>query len=203
MYLPRDASKKKAPSRHADGDKPKPHDEHKKRDKDVPVWLQLAAGAIAVLAFVGITDYHQLESVLGLQNSHDIRHSQVPTHPTAPSVAQSTGPLDPQDAATCTSAFTDIHLLETEAPTYSYSVEAQFYLDQSATFYGLGKAANTLALRQDLGFIQLLTLALGQDYRNEENGDPADDHSVSNLASLRGYESKTEMYCSESAGVSG
>jgi hypothetical protein len=209
MKLQRHPSKKRPPSRQAGGEKakshdePKSHDEQKENDKDVPVWLQLTAGAIAILAFAGITDYHQLESALGLQGTPSVRHTQASTpRPTAPLGPQSPGPLDPQDAATCTSAITDIKLLD-EPPMYSLSVESQFYLDQSGTFYGLGKPASTLALRQDLGYIQLVTLALGGDYRNEEDGDLAGDHSASDLASLQGYESKTETYCSENAGVSG
>jgi hypothetical protein len=168
--------------------------------KDVPIWLQVIAGVIAILAFLGIANFHQLGTAIGWQKTHTTSPRPSPSPPVSP-IAQDTGPVDPQDAGTCTSALSDIQTLQSEVPTYSYAGEAQFYRDESATFSSLSKGATDLALKQDLLYIQLAMLALAEDYMYYAHNDPAD--APQELSELNGYESETESFCSQNAGITG
>jgi hypothetical protein len=176
------------------------HQKSEERDKDVPVWLQIVAGIVAILAFLGIANFHQLATALGWQKTHTA--SPHPSRsPSASPMAQDTGPIDPQDTGTCTSALSDIQTLQSDVPTYSYTAESQFYIDESMTFYSLERAATTPAFKDDLLDIQGLTLGLGVDYRHEALNDPADDHSASDLSELTVVETRTESFCSQDAGI--
>lgn len=168
--------------------------------KDVPIWLQVVAGVIAILAFLGIANFHQLGTALGWQKTNTTSPRPSPSPSVSP-MAQDTGPVDPQDAGTCTSALSDIQALRSDVPTYSYAGEAQFYRDESATFSSLNKAATDLALKEDLLYIQLAILALAEDYMYYAHNDPAD--APRELSELNGYESKTESFCSQDAGITG
>lgn len=172
----------------------------RKRDKDVPVWLQVAAGTVAILAFLGIANFHQLATALGWQKTHTTSPRPLPS-PSVPPMAQDTGPIDPQDAGTCTSALSDIHELRSGVPTSSYAAESQFYLDKSSTFYSLGQATTTVALKDDLLDIQGLTLGLAADYRHWGPNSLAD--APGELSKLKVYESKTEAFCFQDAGITG
>lgn len=168
--------------------------------KDVPIWLQVIAGVIAILAFLGIANFHQLGTALGWQKTTTTSPRPSPSPSVSP-MAQDTGPVDSQDAGTCTSALSDIQALRSDVPTYSYAGEAQFYRDESATFSSLNKAATDLALKEDLLYIQLAMLALAEDYMYYANNDPAD--APRELSELNGYESETESFCSQDAGITG
>jgi hypothetical protein len=168
--------------------------------KDVPIWLQVTVGVLAILAFLGIANYHQLATALGLQKTPATSPRPSP-YPSISPMAKDTGPADPQDAGTCTSALSDIQTLEFHVPPYSYIAESQFYRDESTTFGSLGEAATTLALKEDLGEIQAGTLALAYDYGYEASDDPAD--APGTLSQLKGCESATESFCSQDAGITG
>lgn len=169
----------------------------------MPVWLQLAAGAIAILAFLGIADYHQLAAALGWQKTHAAPPRPSPT-PTVPPVPQSTGPVDPQDTATCTAARSAIHTLQTEVPMGSYTADWQFYLDQTMTFYSLGRSVTTVDLSYDLLDIQGATAALAAGYRHKALGEStAHDDMPYFTHMLAVFESKTESFCAENTGSTG
>jgi hypothetical protein len=189
---------------HGKPDSPVPSDENtreQERDKaDVPVWLQVVVGVLAILAFLGIANYHQLATALGWQKIHTTSRSPSPS-PSLPPIVQD--PVVPQDAATCTSALSDIHTLQSEIPAHSDTAESQFYFDQSETFNGLAQASATSGLKIDLELVRLVALYLALDYRHAAQNDPAGDHSAYDLSELRVAESGIESFCSHDLGITG
>jgi hypothetical protein len=154
---------------------------HGKHKPSLVVWLEVTGILLAFLAFLGVANFHQIATFMGGQPDTAPSTSTSPT-PSAPQIPQDTGPDDPQDAGTCTSALSDIHAMESDVPTYSYSAMSQFYGDKSTTFSSLAQAATNLLLKGYLALIQNVTLRLEIDYMHEALNDPADDYSASDLS---------------------
>jgi hypothetical protein len=176
---------------------------HGKRKLDIPVWLEVTGIILAVLAFVGVATFDQIGPFMDGRKPDPTPPAATSPTPPVPQLPQDTGPNDPQDAGTCTSALSDIHALESDVPTYSYSAMSQFYGDESTTFSSLSDAATNLYLNGYLAMVANVTASLEIDYMHETLNDPADDNSVSHLAELRADVSKIRSFCSQEAGITG
>jgi hypothetical protein len=166
----------------------------------VPTWLEVTAGLIAVLAFLGITDYHHAATFLGLRKNHPTSAASASPTPVTPEIARPSGPDDPQDVATCESALSDIEAIRSNPPS-SDSAQAQFYQDESTSFSGLEAGATNVTLKGYLALVQGATLKLSGDYLHEALSDSASADAAADSAQLAADEVDVETFCSREAGV--
>lgn len=170
------------------------------RRREVPAWLEITGGILAILAFLGITDFHQVTTFLGWTHASPSASASPSPSPSLPPIPADTGPRDPEDVGTCTSIMSDIHEMQSSVPD-SYAAKSQFYGDESSSFSGFVDAAVNVNLKLDVLALQVVTAKLDADYKAETLNEPADEDSTSDLAELTSDESKAEAFCEQNCGV--